>query len=252
MTLRVEAPPGGARFLPGQFSMLYAFGVGEAPISICGPAPAGDEIHYTIRPVGPVTQALCETRRGHAIGVRGPFGRPWPLDALGDQDLLVVAGGVGLAPLRPALLARSKGLRSGRGSTRLVYGCRSPPAILYAREIERWRRQGLAEVRVTVDHATPGWEGEVGVVTAPLRRAALDPSRTLAFLCGPEIMMRFAARELEARGLGADRIYVSMERNMKCATGVCGHCQYGPAFVCRDGPVFRLDAIAWLFGRREI
>ncbi len=185
------------------------------------------------------------------IGVRGPFGSSWPLAESEGSDIVIVAGGLGLAPLRPAIyavLARRK--RYGR--IVLLYGARGPSDILFRRELETWRRRLDVDIAVTVDHATADWRGNVGVVPALIGRAAFDPDHSVAMLCGPEIMMRFTIDALAERGMTAERIWLSMERNMKCAVGLCGHCQFGPAFVCRDGPVFRFDRIASWFKVREI
>jgi NAD(P)H-flavin reductase len=243
--------PASTRAEPGQFNMLTAFGVGEAAISLSAVPAAGSRLVHTIRAVGPVSSALTRLKRGAPIGVRGPFGVGWPLARAQGRDVLVIAGGLGLAPLRPAL----HGLLAEReryGRIRLLYGARSPDDVLYRRELEDWRSRAGADVEVTVDHAPPGWSGHVGVVTTLLDRAGFDPDRTLALLCGPEIMMRFSIAALQAIGLKSGAIFLSMERNMKCAIGHCGHCQFGTVFVCRDGPVFRLDRIEALLNRKEI
>lgn len=247
VTLWLE--PGGEPWRPGQFNMLYAFGVGEVPISISGDPARTDRVTHTVREVGMVTAALCRLRRGGWLGLRGPFGTGWPLAGARGRDVLVVAGGVGLAPLRPVvyeLLAR----RADFGRVTLLYGARTPADLLFARELERWRRR--IDVLVTVDAAAPGWAGDVGVVTPLLQRAAFDPGAAVAMVCGPEVMMRFTLAELRRLGLPGSATWISMERNMHCAVGLCGHCQLGPAFVCRDGPVFRSDAVAWMLGVREV
>lgn len=234
---------------PGQFNMLYAFGVGEVAISISGDPGHGERTAHTVRSVGMVTAALARLRRGQWVGVRGPFGSGWPLSEARGRDVLVIAGGVGLAPLRPVVydLVRN---RQDYGRVTLMYGARTPGDLLFRAELERWQRQ--MGVLVTVDTGTRGWTGEVGVVTPLLRRAAFDPARTVAMLCGPEVMMRFSIAELRRIGLPESAIWISMERNMHCAVGLCGHCQLGPAFVCRDGPVFRVDAVDWMLGLREV
>jgi NAD(P)H-flavin reductase len=188
---------------------------------------------------------------GDALGVRGPYGSPWPVTEEEGHDVVVVAGGIGLAPLRPVLY-HLMSQREKYGKIVLLYGARTPEDILYKRELERWRGKFDLEVQVTVDRGSSGWRGNVGVVTPLLSRAPFNPSNTVALLCGPEIMMRFAVIELQKRGVPADRMYLSMERNMKCALGYCGHCQYGPMFVCKDGPVFRFDRIASIFSKGEI
>jgi NAD(P)H-flavin reductase len=251
-TLGLDAPDGAEfRFAPGQFNMLYAFGAGEVPISISGnPAKPSDLVH-TIRAVGPATRALGRLRRGSSIGVRGPFGTAWPIEQALGKDVVVVAGGIGLAPLRPVIYE----LLRRRGEFRrvaLVYGARSPGDLLYKKELERWRARGDVESFVTVDRGDPEWRGETGVVTKYLPRLALDPPNAVGFLCGPEAMMRFSVRELEVRGMPRQQMFVSLERNMKCAIARCGHCQLGPTLVCRDGAVFAYDRVAPLLGVREL
>jgi NAD(P)H-flavin reductase len=242
---------GAAAFAPGQFNMLYVFGVGEVPMSISGDPDRPDRLRHTTRAVGTVTRAMARLRRGAVLGLRGPFGSAWPVEAAEGSDVVLVAGGIGLAPLRPALY-RILARRARYGRVVLAYGTRTPADILYRDEIGRWRARGDLDLRVTVDRAVGPWPGRVGVVPAVLRRAAFDPSRTLAMVCGPEVMMRFTVQELLARGVAPERIYLSMERNMKCAVGFCGHCQLGPEFVCRDGPVFRYDRLARMLVRPEV
>ena len=242
---------GLAGYLPGQFNMLYVFGIGEVPISISGDPQRRPALAHTTRMVGPVTKALGALKRGHLIGVRGPFGSSWPVAEEPGRDFLIVAGGIGLAPLRPALYALMRERERYRKIV-LLYGARTPEDILYRRELERWRGKFDLEIQVTVDRGSSGWRGNVGVVTTLVSRAPFDPRNTVALVCGPEVMMRFAVMELQKRGIGWPRIFLSMERNMKCAVGFCGHCQYGPTFVCKDGPVFRFDRIESIFGKAEI
>ncbi|MEE4463479.1 FAD/NAD(P)-binding protein [Azotobacter chroococcum] len=247
------APLAGERpdFLPGQFNMLYVFGVGEVAISLSGDAERGTTFVHTLRNVGAVSGALTALQVGASVGVRGPFGCGWPLAEAEGADLLLVAGGLGLAPLRPALyalLAR----RERYGRVVVMVGSRSPEEILYRRELEHWRRRSDLEVLLTVDHADAGWRGHVGVVPALIPHAGLDPAKTLALVCGPEVMMRFTANALLAAGIRPERIHLSMERNMKCAVGQCGHCQFGPFFVCKDGPVLRYDRIGTILAVPEI
>ncbi len=237
-------------FEPGQFNMLYVFGVGEVAISMSGDPAAGTLVH-TIRAVGAVTRAATHLKRGDVLGVRGPFGRGWPVSAAEGSDVLLVAGGLGLAPLRPALyavLAR----RERYGNVSLLYGTRTPKDVLYRRELARLAARPDLEVRVTVDRAGPDWQAHVGVVTELIGRARFDPLHTTAFVCGPEVMMRFTVGELGDRGVSDERVYVSMERNMECAVAQCGHCQLGPFFVCREGPVLPFDRIRPLFPVKEI
>lgn len=242
---------GVSSFSPGQFNMLYVFGVGEVPLSISGDPADCPALEHTTRMVGAVTNAMGGLKRGDVIGVRGPFGTPWPVAEEAGRDIAIVAGGIGLAPLRPALYYLMKNREKYRKIV-LLYGARTPEDILYKHELERWRGKFDLEIQVTVDRGASGWRGNVGVVTSLAGRAPIDPSNTVALVCGPEVMMRFAVIELQKRGVDARRIYVSMERNMKCAVGFCGHCQYGPNFICKDGPVFRFDRIEPIFGKAEI
>ncbi len=243
----------GMHFQPGQFNMLYLFGAGESAISISGDPRNKDVLTHTVRAVGTVTRALAGMKRGDVIGVRGPFGSPWPVvEAIGN-DVLIVAGGIGLAPLRPViyhLIAE----REKYGKVILLYGARSPADILFRQELEKWRGRFDMQVEATVDNARQGqtWHGNAGVVTGLIPRAGFDPSQTTVMICGPELMMRFTITELQKRGIEEDAIFVSMERNMKCAIGLCGHCQLGPEFICKNGPVFRFDRIRDSFRKREI
>lgn len=249
-TLDIEAEGLEAvAFAPGQFNMLTAFGVGEVPIGISGDPAAPDHFVHTIRAVGPVSSALARLSPGDALGIRGPFGVGWPMVEAAGRDVVVVAGGLGLAPLRPALY-RLLGERERYGQIVLIYGARSPSDILFRREFESWRHR--LDVEVTVDYAISGWQGHVGVVTALITRASFDPLSAIAFVCGPEIMMRFAIAALGDAGVREEAIYLSMERNMKCAIGLCGRCQFGPVFVCRDGPIFRYDRVRGMLTLKEI
>jgi NAD(P)H-flavin reductase len=241
-------PPAG----PGQFHMLWVFGTGEAPISVSRvAAEPSAPVAHTIRSVGRVTEALCGAGRGDVIGVRGPFGTGWGLEHARGGDVVVIAGGIGLAPLRPlidAMLAPAP--RSS--NVHVLVGARSPSDLIFAPELEQWKAHDGSQIAVTVDSAAPGWEGNVGVVTNLLAQLDLDPANTTAFICGPEVMIRFAARALLDRGIAAPHIRVSMERNMQCAIRRCGHCQLGPTFVCADGPVFSYDQAAQLMETREL
>jgi NAD(P)H-flavin reductase len=251
-TLTLEPPDGSvAGFRPGQFSMLWVFGVGELPISISGnPSDAG-RLVYTVRSVGRATDALVRRNPGDAVGVRGPFGTAWPLEDARDKDVLIVAGGIGLAPLR-GVIYHVLHHRQDYGRLTLLYGARSPHDLLYRHELAAWAKQHDTEVRATVDFGAPSWRGNVGVVTTLFKHVPLQPGRTIAMVCGPEIMMRFVARDLEARGILPSDVYLSMERNMKCAVGLCGHCQWGPHFICKDGPIFPYSRIRNLLGRHEL
>lgn len=238
-------------FLPGQFNMLYIFGKGDAAISISGDPTKAQPLRHTIRRAGVVTRALEQIKPGEVLGIRGPFGAPWPVKEAEGQDVLLVAGGIGLAPLRPAMYT----LLANRDNYRkiaLFYGARTPEDLLYVAELEQWRSRLDLQVWVSVDAATRNWMGDVGVVTKLIARASFDPSNVVALICGPEIMMRFTIQELEKFQIESDKIFLSMERNMKCAVGFCGHCQYGPHFICKNGPVFRYDQVQSLLGKREV
>lgn len=228
-----------AVFAPGQFAMLTAYGIGEVPISLSGIVASPDarthRLVHTLRSVGAVTRALHATQAGGVIGVRGPFGTPWDLAAAAGHDVVIVAGGIGLAPVRPVLQAVLAD-RDGYGEVVLLVGARTPADLLYTDELRGWAAAGV-QVGVTVDQPDDGWTGQAGVVTALIPQARFDPGRAVAIVCGPEVMMTFTARALIGRGVPAARIQVSLERNMRCGMGWCGHCQLGPLLICRDGPV---------------
>ena len=252
-TLTLEAPSGGRGnwFQPGQFSMLWVFGVGELPISISGDPTERDRLVYTVRSVGQATQTLVSCEVGEAVGVRGPFGTGWPVEQAQGRDVLVIAGGIGLAPLRPVIYEVLHN-REKYGRLVILYGARSPRDLLYRKELAAWARQRETQVLVTVDYGGLNWRGNVGVVTTLFKYVRLQPAHSLTFACGPEIMMRFVARDLETYGLARENIYLSMERNMKCAVGFCGHCQYGPHFICKDGPIFSYDRLRPLLEKYEL
>jgi NAD(P)H-flavin reductase len=250
-TLELEPADGtgvGA-FRPGQFSMLYAFGSGEVPISVSRVNGDGALVH-TIRAVGATTRAICAAQPGEQLGVRGPFGTEWPLAEAQGGDVVVVTGGIGLAPLRPAIehLATN---RDDYRAVSLLYGARSPEEMLFFGELQRWRESGI-DVKYTVDTAAAGWDGRVGLVTSLIPIAGFEGARTTALVCGPEVMMRFVATALRDRDVPRERIHVSLERNMKCAIGHCGHCQLAHQFVCKDGAVFPLVRVERLLGVREL
>jgi len=251
-TMELVAEDGGDfPFQPGQFNMLYVFGTGEIPISISGDPADRTRLVHTTRAVGAVSKALDSCKPGDVIGVRGPYGTIWPVEAAYGRDLIFVAGGVGLAPLRPAI-THAMANRQRYGRVMVLYGARTPEDILYKHELERWRGRFDMDVLVTVDRATGKWGGPVGVVTDLVAKGGFDPLQTTAFVCGPEVMMRYAAAALEKKGVGRDHMWLSVERNMKCGCGLCGHCQWGPHFTCKDGPVFRYDRIADLFAINEL
>ncbi|ROR32757.1 FAD/NAD(P)-binding protein [Inmirania thermothiophila] len=244
----VLEPEGPFRYVPGQFNMLALPGVGEVAISIA-PAPGDDgtgacgRIQHTIRIVGRVTRALAALPAGAVIGLRGPFGRGWPVAEARGRDLVLVSGGLGLAPLSPVMeyvLAR----RGDYGRVTLLHGIRRPGELFFRDRIDRWRAAPGTEVLLATDHADAHWQEHVGVVTTLFDVVELDPQRTVAMTCGPEPMMRFTAIHLlHKRGMAPERIFLSEERNMQCGVGRCGHCQIGPRFVCTDGPVFALPEL---------
>jgi NAD(P)H-flavin reductase len=251
VTLELEPPAGSTfSFQPGQFNMLYAFGVGEVPISVSGDPDTAGPVLHTIRDVGAVTHALCTLQPGQQVGVRGPYGSHWPLAGAEGRDVVVVAGGVGLPPLRPAiyqLLAHRDRYRR----IALLYGARTPGDLLFPGELAAWRGRFDLFVQVTVDAAAEDWRGDVGVVPDFIHLAPFNPATTTAFVVGPEVMILFTVRALIRAGLPEEHIFLSTERNMQCATGMCGHCQLGPFLVCRDGPVFCYRPLAPWLRRRE-
>jgi len=233
---------------PGQFMMVYAFGIGEVPISVSGPPGRRGPVVLTVRAVGAVTDAVCASQPGATLGMRGPFGNRWPLEEAAGGDVVVVAGGIGLAPLRPLVL-RALERRAELGSVCLLYGARTPGDLLYPAELERWRE--AIDVGVTVDHAGGEWEGQVGVVPRLVAGARFRPEAAHAYVCGPEVMMHFTVEALLERGLAPERIHLSLERHMDCGVGLCGHCQLGPTLICRDGPVYSYaEAARWLEARQ--
>jgi NAD(P)H-flavin reductase len=239
------------RFSAGQFTMLDAFGTGEVPISISGNPTEAGPLEHTVRDVGSVTHALVRSEPGTVLGVRGPYGRGWGAGDGAGGDLLVVAGGIGLAPLRPALL-EALARRDAFGRVVLLYGARTPDDVLFADQLGEWSERHGVEVEVTVDYGTADWTGRVGLVTALIPRAGFDPRNTLALVCGPEVMMRYVATALLDRGVPAGRVRLSMERNMRCGVGLCGHCQLRELFLCVDGPVLPYDRLAPLMAVAEL
>jgi anaerobic sulfite reductase subunit B len=238
-------------FRPGQFNMVSILGRGEAAISISGDPDRRDEVVHTIRTAGLATQALAGAAAGTTVAVRGPYGTGWPIDLARGQDIVLIAGGLGLAPLRP-LLYEVLRHRDRFGRVEVIYGARTPADLVYYPELQTWRGRTDARFQVTVDAAGRDWYGDVGLVTLRIPDARFDGPNTVAYLCGPEVMMRFAAEALEARGVRRDQIWVSLERNMKCGIGQCGHCQLGPYLLCRDGPVLRYREVGPLLRVRGL
>ncbi len=234
------------RFRPGQFNMIYLPAIGEAPISVSSDPDQQLNLGHTIRFAGNVTRAISRLRVGDIVGVRGPYGTAWPLKRLVGQDLCIVTGGIGLAPLRPVLYDIIHH-RGDYGRVFLLYGARTPSDMLYTDEFSTWEQNDI-QIRLTVDRADEKWRGQVGVVPMMFYQLRLDPKKTSVLTCGPEIMIHFVIYEALARRVPKEHIYVSMERNMKCGVGFCGHCQFGPTFVCREGPVFSYAAIEPFFG----
>ncbi|MGM0487933.1 MAG: FAD/NAD(P)-binding protein [Planctomycetota bacterium] len=239
------------RFAPGQFNMLYVPGVGEAAFSVSSDPARSGQVEHTIRRIGSVTRGLWRLDEGGLLGIRGAFGRGWPMEEMGGRDVVIVAGGIGIAPLRPvvyALLQQPDYCRR----LMLLYGCRTPEDRVYARELEAWEQSDAIEVLVTVDNATGEWAGPVGVVTDLLRRIKVAARETIVLVCGPKVLNRAAAWSFLQLHVPPDRVFVNLERNMNCGFARCGHCQYGGHFVCSDGPVFRFSDIANIFAKEDV
>lgn len=236
-------------FAPGQFNMLQAFGIGESAISISSDPAKNHSITHTIRAVGPVTRHLTELNANQTLAVRGPFGTAWPVEQAKGHSVLLIAGGIGLAPLRPViyqLLARAHEYQT----ITVLYGARSPENVIYEDEIKDW--QAKMQFEVTVDFAPLTWEGHIGVVTSLIKQAIRFPNNTWVMMCGPEVMMRFCLFELQELSIPPQNIYISMERNMQCGFGQCGHCQWGPYFLCKDGPVVNFAEVAPYFYKKAL
>ncbi len=249
-TLALEPVGGGFAVAPGQFVMVYAFGVGEVPISVSGPPERpGEPVVLTVRDVGAVTHAICAAEEGAVLGLRGPLGNSWPVEAAEGGDVVVVAGGIGLAPLRPVVL-HTLARRPWFGAVSVLYGARTPGDLLYTDELADWGE--VLGVEVTVDAADTSWTGRVGVVPKLLEQADFRPDSVNAFVCGPEVMIHFTVEALRARGVPDERIFLSLERDMRCGVGLCGHCQLGPTLICRDGPVYTQAQVARLMEVREL
>ncbi len=251
-TLVLRPEDGGeVRCKPGQFNMLYMFGAGEVPISVSGDTRNTDVVVHTIREVGAVTTAMARLKRGDQVGLRGPFGRAWPVEAAFGSDVVFVTGTIGLAPLRP-LVYEVLAQREQFGKVVMCYGSRGPDDILFLKDLREWRSRLDMQVHVTVHAAHHGYRGRVGSVAETVRNARVDGPSTVAFVCRSEVMTRPAVQALNQRGVTNDRIWVTLERNMKCGIGHCGHCQFGSSFMCKDGPVYRFDEIAQLYRIREL
>jgi NAD(P)H-flavin reductase len=235
---------------PGQFNMLYIPGYGEAAISMSSEvASSNGLVTHTIRQAGSVSKAASRLKPGDVVGLRGPFGSSWPLETIQGMDVIIACGGIGLPPLRGALQAIMRE-REKYGKVTLLYGARSPKDLMYPSEYETWSKAGI-EVQVTVDRGDDTWTGRVGVVPMLFYHFRVDAHKTAVMTCGPEIMMRFVIYEALARRIPASQIYVSLERNMRCGQGFCGHCQMGPYFICKDGPVFPFNRLGPFFNVEE-
>ncbi len=241
----------GFRFKPGQFNMVYVFGAGEAAISISSSPFKPKTLIHTIHKVGTVTSALSKYKKGDYIGIRGPFGSSWPVEAGIGKDMCIIAGGIGLAPLRPLIYTLLKN-RKDYGKIYILYGARTPQDLLYRVELEQWAKLFNIEIHVTVDRGDQSWKGNVGFAAQLLSYIELDKKNTVSMVCGPEMMMKFTIEDLLDKELPEENIYLSLERNMKCAIGLCGHCQFGPKFICKDGPVFSYPEVRHLLERKEI
>ncbi len=236
-------------FRPGQFNMVYVPGFGEAAISISSDPGKTDTIGHSIRFVGNVTHAVARLKVGDVVGLRGPFGTSWPIEDLTGKDVFIATGGIGLPPLRPVIYHILHN-RDKYGKVTLLYGARTPDQLMYTDEYDTWRAAGI-DMQLCVDRGDPSWTGRVGVVPMWFYQFRIDPRKTAVLTCGPEIMIRFVIYEALARRIPSENVFVSLERNMKCGQGSCGHCQLGPYFICKDGPVFRFDALQPYFNVEE-
>lgn len=248
MRLTDAASAAAFRFAGGQFNMLYVFGVGEIPISIVSDPDEPQRLDHTIRVVGRVSEALAGLKVGDELGIRGPYGQGWPLHQAQGRDVLIITGGLGCAPVVGAIEYMFR-RREQYGAVKILHGVKTPRDLLYRERFDAWRRHANTEVLLASDQPGKTWHYHIGVVTELFDAVEIDAGNTIVMMCGPEVMMRLAAQHLRRRGLPEAAMYLSMERNMQCGMGLCGHCQIGPYFVCRDGPVMRLDRIAPFLGR---
>jgi len=237
-------------FLQGQFNMVYVPGVGEVAMSISSD-PDDETLEHTIRIVGRTTAVIAGLGVGDFLGLRGPYGSAWPLQEARWKDVLVITGGLGCAPVTGAIEYMFR-RRANYGRITIMHGVKKPADLVHADHFEAWRREPNTQVLLTTDQPDRTWRDRTGVVTELFEEVDIDPGRTVVFMCGPEVMMRYAMHSLGQRGVSQDRVFVSLERNMKCAVGLCGHCQFGPEFVCKDGPIFPFRRIARFFGVRGL
>lgn len=233
--------------VPGQFNMLYLYGVGEVPISIVSDPGRDTLLDHTIRAVGRVTDGLAKLQPGDRLGIRGPYGRGWPLEMAKDKDVVILTGGLGCAPVVSAI-KHVIHHRGDYGRLVIMQGVKHSDDLIWREQYEAWSKQANTQVLLAADIAGNNWPWMVGRVTGLLEQAEFDKTNCTVMMCGPEIMMKFSIQELLQREIPEQNIWVTMERNMQCAIGHCGHCQFGGAFVCKDGPVFSYPEIKPLFG----
>lgn len=236
------------RFAAGQFNMVYLFGVGEVAISIVSDPDHPELLDHTIRVAGRVTKAIAQLKPGDVLGIRGPFGTGWPLDEAQRKDVVIVTGGLGCAPVVGAIEYIFR-RRDRFGAVKILHGVKTPHDLLYRERFDAWRRHPDTEVLLTSDQPDKTWHYHIGVVTELFEQVSMDPTKSIVLMCGPEIMMRLGVPILMRRGMSATAIYVLLERHMECGIGLCGHCQLGPYFLCKDGPVMRYDRVAPWLGR---
>ncbi len=239
------------QFAGGQFNMVYAFGVGEVAISIVSDPEDPELLDHTIRIVGRTTQAIGRLGPGDVLGIRGPYGRGWPLDKARGKDVVIITGGLGCAPVVGAIEYIFR-RRDQYGAVKILHGVKAPHDLLYRERFDAWRRQPDTEVFLSSDQPAKSWQYHIGVVTELFEQVRITPGRTVVLMCGPEIMMRVGIPILVHRGISESSVYVSLERHMECGIGLCGHCQMGPYFLCKDGPVMRYDTIAHWLGRHGV
>lgn len=239
------------QFQAGQFNMLYVFGVGEVAISIVSDPDESTYLDHTIRLVGRVTNVLGRMGIGETLGVRGPFGQGWPMELAKGHDVMVVTGGLGCAPVVGAIEYMYR-RRNDFGKIKILHGVKAPQDLLYREKFDRWRNLPETEVYLTSDEPGRSWHYHIGVVTELFEQIDFDHERTVLLMCGPEVMLRLAVNILTQRGLPTNRMFGSLERHMECGIGLCGHCQLGPYFLCKDGPILRLDKVLPFFGKEGI
>ncbi len=239
------------RFKAGQFNMVYLFGVGEVAISIVSDPDEPEFLDHTIRTVGRVTKAIADLQPGETLGIRGPFGKGWPLEEVKGRNVVIVTGGLGCAPVVGAIEYIFR-RRAQYGSVKILHGVKTPHDLLYRERFDHWRRVPDTEVLLTSDQPDKTWSYHIGVVTELFEQVSIDPVKSTVLMCGPEIMMRLGVPILMRRGIPATAIYVSLERHMECGIGLCGHCQMGPYFLCKDGPVMRYDRVEQWLGRTGV